>query len=149
MKSVTHDASAHTPSNGLLSHSGEDSLINMKRNKIASQVGFTVFALAVLCSPAFSADLAKGKALYEGLCQSCHGATGAGDGPVGAALPPEMKPRDLKDGKMKFATDDAKFMEMLKKGGGAVGLNALMPAQSQLSDEEMKNVIAYVRALHK
>ncbi len=98
---------------------------------------------------AFAGDSVKGKALYESLCSSCHGATGAGDGPVGAALPPEMKPRDLRDGKNKFATDDAKFIELLKKGGAGVGLNPLMPAQSQLSDEEMKNVIAYVHTLHK
>ena len=103
----------------------------------------------LLSQPALAADAAKGKALFSSLCASCHGEQGLGDGPVAAALPPEMKPRNLKDGAMKFATDDAKFMELLKKGGASVGLNPLMPAQSQLSDAEMKDVIAYVHSLHK
>lgn len=105
-------------------------------------------SFGLLTATAFAADLAKGKALYEGLCLSCHGVAGAGDGPVGAALPPEMKPRNLQLAQMKFATDDTKFMELLKKGGAGVGLNPLMPAQAQLSDEEMKNVIAFVHSLH-
>ena len=115
----------------------------MNKALIFSAIGF------LFATTAFAADVAKGKQLYGQLCVSCHGATGAGDGPVGAALPPAMKPRNLVTEPMKYATDDAKFLELLKKGGAAVGLNALMPANGQVSDDDLKAIIAYVRSLHK
>lgn len=43
--------------------------------------------------PATPPSLARGKALYAQECASCHGATGAGDGPAAAALTP--RPADL------------------------------------------------------
>jgi mono/diheme cytochrome c family protein len=103
--------------------------------------------LVLLAGSAF-ADAAKGKALYEQLCISCHGATGKGDGPVGGALPADQKPRNLSDqASYKFAKDDAKFAELLKKGGQAVGLSVLMPPQAQLSDADIASVIEYVKTL--
>ena len=107
-----------------------------------------ILAGVVIATPSHAADLKKGKELFDARCASCHGATGLGDGPVGAALPPEMKPRNLKEAKMKFATDDTKFKELLKKGGAAVGLNPLMPAQADLNDADADSIIAYVHSLH-
>lgn len=104
-------------------------------------------SLALIAGSAF-ADAAKGKALYEQLCISCHGAAGKGDGPVGAALPADQKPRNLTDhASYKFAKDDAKFSELLKKGGQAVGLSVLMPQQPQLSDADIANVSEYIKSL--
>ena len=103
----------------------------------------------VSASPAICADKDKGKALFDVNCSSCHGPQGAGDGPVAAALPPESKPRNLQEAKMKFATDDTKFKELLKKGGAALGLNPLMPPQPALSEADMDNVIAFVHTLRK
>jgi len=40
---------------------------------------------------------AKGKASYDQMCASCHGAAGKGDGAAAAALNP--KPKDLSDKK--------------------------------------------------
>lgn len=101
----------------------------------------------VVTAPAF-ADSAKGKALYEQLCTSCHGVAGHGDGPVAAALPAESKPRNLADhASYKFAKDEATFTELMKKGGQAVGLNVLMPPQAQLSDAEIKDVYEFVSGL--
>lgn len=96
-----------------------------------------------------AADSEKGKALFATNCASCHGPGGAGDGPVAAALPPEMKPRNLTAGDRKFATDDAKFKELLQKGGAGVGLNPLMPPQPAFSEDDISNVIAFVRTLKK
>ncbi len=95
------------------------------------------------------ADEAKGKKLYEERCVTCHGATGMGDGPVAMALPPEMKPRNLQDAAFKIATDDEKMKQVIKQGGAAFGLNALMPAQADLSDADLASVVAFVRSLKK
>jgi hypothetical protein len=39
--------------------------------------------------------------------------------------------------------------ELIKKGGSAFGLSPLMAAQSALSDDDVSNVVAFVRSLKK
>ena len=96
-----------------------------------------------------AADLERGKTLYAERCVSCHGATGLGDGPVGASLPPEQKPRNLQDGAMKVATNLDGFKKLLKQGGPALGLSVLMPPQPDLGDADLENLYEHVRSLHK
>ncbi len=110
---------------------------------------FTLILLTSFSGAASAADLQRGKTLFDQRCSSCHGALGAGDGPVAAALPPEQKPRNLAEGKWKFATDDAKMKELLKKGGAALGLSALMPMQPDLSDADLDSIIAFIHSLKK
>ena len=98
---------------------------------------------------AAAADLEKGKKIFAERCTICHGPGGAGDGPTAQALPPEMKPRNLTSDAFKFATDDTKFKELLKKGGMGVGLNPLMPPQPDLGDPDVESVIAFVHTLKK
>jgi mono/diheme cytochrome c family protein len=105
-------------------------------------------ALLAFTSGAFAADAAKGGALYAQRCAMCHGDKGAGDGPVAATIPEGMKPRNLSE-TYKYATDDAKFKELLQKGGAGVGLSPLMPAQSDLKPEDLDNIIAFVKTLKK
>lgn len=96
-----------------------------------------------------AADASKGKESYDKICVQCHGAKGLGDGPIGLALPEASRPASLATGEFKFAKSDEKMIELIKKGGAAVGLNPLMPAQASLDDEAIKNIIAYVRSLKK
>lgn len=106
--------------------------------------------ISLILLPGLSlADATKGKEHFDKLCVSCHGATGAGDGPAGAALPESMKPRNLQTAQMKYATDDEKFKELLKKGGASVGLSPLMAPMAALSDQDLSDVIAYVKSLKK
>lgn len=115
---------------------------------VSTALVFCVFLLGN--SQAFAdADLESGKKKYTQLCASCHGDSGAGDGPVGKALPDNMKPRNFQDAEFKFATDQAKFSELLNKGGAAVGLNPMMPPQSGLTDADHVNLYAYVLSLKK
>lgn len=45
-------------------------------------------AYSVPLAPTVMPDLDRGKILFEANCSSCHGATGAGDGPAGKSLEP-------------------------------------------------------------
>ncbi|MBX7137419.1 MAG: cytochrome c [Oligoflexia bacterium] len=106
--------------------------------------------LVILALPfTAAADLEKGKAIFMERCITCHGTEGKGDGPIAAGLPADMKPRDLQTGTMKVAVDDAKFKELILKGGTAFGLNALMPPQAGLSDADIASLIEFVHSLRK
>jgi mono/diheme cytochrome c family protein len=97
-------------------------------------------------------DAAAGKTLFEQNCASCHGTTGKGDGPVGAALNPP--PRDFSKGDFKFDTDqdgtpgtDADLLNVIKNGAGAYGGSPLMAPWGHLPEADVQNLIAYVRSL--
>jgi len=109
----------------------------------------TVSAVDTATVDTATVDTAKGKAHYEKLCASCHGSSGLGDGPIAANLPPSMKPRDFQAAEFKKVTDDASMKKLIKEGGPAFGLSPLMAAQKSLSDEDLDDVVAYIRSLKK
>ena len=93
-------------------------------------------------------DVAAGKAKYAQLCAACHGATGKGDGPAAAALNP--KPRDHTDAKYMKSLKDEDIFKITKEGGPAVGKSPLMPPWgAALSEQDIRNVVAYIRTLAK
>lgn len=94
------------------------------------------------------ADPAAGKAKYETLCVGCHGATGKGDGPAAAALNP--KPRNYTDKKYMETLKDEDIFKITKEGGPAVKKSQLMPAWgAALSDQDIRNITAYIRTFAK
>jgi cytochrome c oxidase cbb3-type subunit 3 len=113
-------------------------------------------ALAVLLAPmnALAGDAEKGKGLYTINCASCHGDTGKGDGPVAIAVPPPP-PRDFAAGDFKFDADedgtvgtDADLKTVITKGAAAFGGNPMMATWGGiLSDEDIDNLVAYIRTL--
>jgi mono/diheme cytochrome c family protein len=112
---------------------------------------FAVLA-AFVATTANAGDAAAGKTLYDTNCMSCHGMTGKGDGPVGAVLTP--RPRDFSTAEFKFDTDgdgtpgsDADLTGVIKKGASAFGGSPLMAPWPSLSDDEIANLIAFIRSL--
>ena len=107
-----------------------------------------LFPAALLLLPAgagaAAGDAAKGKPIYSAQCVTCHGKTGAGDGPVGKALNP--KPRAFNAGNL--SPDDTLF-KVIKLGGKANGLSKDMDAYPALTDQQIWDVIAYIKTLAK
>ncbi len=106
-------------------------------------------ALALfLMTMAFGQDAEKGKATFGQYCATCHGAAGKGDGPGAAALNP--KPKDLTTPDYLKGLKDDYLRNLIVKGGPAVGKSPLMPPMgSALKDDDVKNIISYVRSLAK
>ncbi|MEN8185099.1 MAG: cytochrome c [Myxococcota bacterium] len=99
-----------------------------------------------------AADAEAGKAIYMQNCLSCHGATGQGDGPVGAALTP--RPRDFSKGEFKFDADndgtqgsDEDLNLVITNGAGAYGGSPLMAPWGHLPEKDRENVIVFIRSL--
>ena len=96
--------------------------------------------------PAGPADASRGEPLYATYCASCHGARGAGDGPVAASLDPTPARHD--DGAYMNALPNEQLFKVIKQGGPAVGKSQLMaPWGGTLGDDQIRDVIAFVRSL--
>ena len=127
---------------------GAETVLTYERGSMKTKILCAAIAslLVITSNVAVATDTKKGGELYAQRCSMCHGDKGAGDGPVAATIPEGMKPRNLSQA-YKYATDDAKFKELLQKGGAGVGLSPLMPAQSDLKPEDLENIIAFVKTL--
>lgn len=86
-----------------------------------------------------------GKGDFEGHCVPCHGAKGQGDGLLADTL--DVRPRDLSDKSIMSARTDEMLFKVIKEGGSAVGFSPnMMPFNIQFSDEEIRNIISFIRA---
>ena len=107
-----------------------------------------VFPVLGLLLPAVASaaagDAAKGKPIYNAQCVICHGKTGDGNGPVGKSLNP--RPKAFAAGNL--ASDDVLF-NVIKKGGKANGLSKDMDAYPQFSDQQIWDIIAFIKTLAK
>ena len=99
--------------------------------------------LGVIASHAWADD--AGKAVYDDKCASCHGASGKGDGPAAGAFQPPMQAFSKA---LKGKSDDW-IAKATKEGGPAVGLAATMPPYADLTDDQVKSLVAYMKQLAK
>ena len=120
----------------------------MRRMRMQSvQVGFLL--LLTLSSPAllslyaqeYPSDLERGKAIYNRLCQSCHGDKGYGYGPSADAL--NIAPADFHRVRS-FLKSDEELLRTIEHG---VVFSPMHSWRGQLTDGEMQDVLAYVRFL--
>jgi len=124
--------------------------------RIVTRVVLATAVLALLAPAAFAGgNAAAGKKTYDMLCFTCHGTTGKGDGPAGAALNPP--PRNFTVGAFKFDADgdgtpgsDADLTLIVTNGAGKYGGNPVMaPWGGALKPQQIQDVIAYIRTLKK
>ena len=92
-----------------------------------------------------SADSEAGKALYEQRCAPCHGPDGKANTPTAQALQPP--PRDHTDGVYMNGLSDEHLFRVIKEGGPAVGKSPIMPPQFDLKDDQLQNLVAFIRTL--
>jgi mono/diheme cytochrome c family protein len=121
----------------------------LTRIKVFAAMGTFLFLITASAPVSFAAekgDPKAGKAKYDLLCASCHGTSGKGDGPAAATLP--TKPQNHTDGKHMNTLTDKYLFDFIKGGGVSVGKSPLMPPWGgQLSDEDIWNLVAYIRSL--
>lgn len=94
---------------------------------------------------AAAGDVAAGKETYKARCAQCHGEDGKANTTIAKALQPP--PRDHSDGNYMNKLDDTHLAKVIKGGGTAVGKSAIMPPQPDLTDDQVANLIAYMRSL--
>src|SRR5690348_2337237 len=115
-------------------------------------LGSRIFAIAfVLCLTATTiggysraADIGGARDNFDTQCAKCHGESGHGDGPAGAALP--TKPRNFSDCSRMAKESDQRLFNTIKGGGESVGLSKDMPPWGEaFEDREIKGLVTYIR----
>lgn len=84
---------------------------------------------------------------YEARCLSCHGKTGAGDGPGAKECNP--RPRSFLVSGWQSSVTDSQIEFSIVGGGAAIGKSVIMPPNPDLRDrpELVRALRAYVRWL--
>jgi len=92
-----------------------------------------------------SVKAADAKENWDTLCAKCHGAEGKGDTKMGAKL----GCKDLTDAKVQADLKDDAAFKSIKEGLKSADDKTLMKPFENLSDDEIKALVAYVRTLKK
>lgn len=100
--------------------------------------GDLLVAYGVAAAPARAPDVAAGKVLYARDCASCHGASGRGDGPAGAALDPP--PIAFTDAGRAAQRSPLALYEAISRGV----IGTAMPGFPQLTEEQRWALAFYV-----
>jgi mono/diheme cytochrome c family protein len=104
---------------------------------IAMALTFATFAMPAMA--ASNGDAAAGKALFATKCAACHGPAGEGKDSIAKAMKVELRPFASKDVQAKT---DAALKKDTTEGIGK--MHAV-----KLTDDEVANVIAFMRTLAK
>lgn len=114
--------------------------------KLFISMVFLVLVIVIAASSTQAQSQTEGKKLYTSYCESCHGDKGKGDGVAAGSLP--VKPKDHTNGAVMNQLTDQFLVEVISKGGSAVGKSAFMPAWgASLNEKQVREVVAYIRTL--
>jgi cytochrome c6 len=102
-----------------------------------------VFTMA--CFVAGTSLAADVKENWEKHCQKCHGADGKGNTRMGK----QSGAKDYTDPKVQEELKDEKAVKAIKEGITERGKKKMDPYGDKLSDEEIKALIAHIRAFKK
>jgi high-affinity iron transporter len=95
-----------------------------------------------------AADAAKGAQVYAMYCATCHGPTGAGDGPVGKTLQPP--PRNFQAGDFKYGATDQDHFDVITNGAASKGGSPLMaPWGAVIPEADRWALVKFIDSLKK
>lgn len=102
-------------------------------------------AITMLAASALTAAAADAKETYDKSCAKCHGADGKGQTKMGIKL----GAKDYTDAKVQEAMKDEAAFKAIKAGLKDKDDKVLMKPAEDLSDEDIKGLIAYIRTFKK
>ena len=113
--------------------------------RIVSFVGFFALSMTGL-GTATAQNQEEGKKIYVTYCTACHGEKGKGDGLAAQSLP--VRPADHTSGAVMNPLTDKFLVDIISKGGSAVGKSSFMPAWgSSFNEKQIRDIVAYLRII--
>ena len=116
-----------------------------EHNKQPTMKKIIILAATIGFAAAMTAAAADAKENYEHLCAKCHGADGKGQTKMGTKL----GCKDYTDAKVQADLKDEEAFKALKEGLKDKDDKTLMKPVQDLSDDEIKALVAYVRTFKK
>ena len=114
-------------------------------NRIVSFLGFLAFP-GISPTRRGVQNHGEGRTLYVSYCAICHGEKGKRDGRVAQSLP--VRPADHTNEVVMNQLSDEFLIEVISKGGSAVGKSGFMPAWgSSFNEKQIRDIIAYLRTI--
>lgn len=104
-----------------------------------------LLTLALSATALLSASAGDAKETYDKSCAKCHGKEGKGDTKMGAKL----GVKDYTDAKVQDAMKDDVAFKSIKEGMKDKDDKVLMKPAEDLSDADIKALIAYMRTFKK
>lgn len=95
----------------------------------------------VLNDPRPPAGASRGERLYYSFCAGCHGVDGRGSWRAALFL---IRPGDLTSA---TGQPEPYLFDVIKHGGASIGRPGMPAFGAQLSDDDIRALVAYVRAL--
>lgn len=110
-----------------------------------------ILALSAALNAFAVGNIAVGKALFEHKCVQCHGIYGDGDSPMAKHInpaPSNFVSKDYKDSNGKntkeYTNNELKDIIMLGRKG-----TAMVSYAGTIKEDEMDDIVAYIRSLHE
>jgi mono/diheme cytochrome c family protein len=104
-----------------------------------------VLAAIIAMTAALRSSAADGKDLYDKSCAKCHGADGKGATKMGQKL----GAKDYTDAKVQADLKDDAAIKAIKEGLKDKDGKTLMKPTEGVSDDDVKALVAYMRAFQK
>ena len=104
-----------------------------------------VLGIAAMTVAALSARAEDAKTTYDNSCAKCHGAEGKGDTKIGQKL----GVKDFTDAKVQADMKDDAAFKAIKEGVKDKDDKTVMKPAEGLSDDDIKGLVAYMRAFKK
>ena len=99
----------------------------------------------LLLATAGATNAAEAKANWDKHCAKCHGVDGKGQTKMGK----QAGAKDYTDPKVQAELKDDKAIKTIKEGFSVDGKKKMDPYADKLSDDEVKALVAYIRAFKK
>jgi len=104
-----------------------------------------IAGLAVILGTALTASAAEVEANWNKHCTSCHGKDGSGDTRMGK----KAGAKDYRDPAVQATIKPDVALKNIKEGMKEGGKELMKPFADKLSDDEIKELIAYIKKFEK